>query len=154
MYKWGSENLAVWSSFIWVSDEKPSSSYSVMWYFWWGCRGNLKLITLYRLSRNRVWKETEMSAHRFVGGFPLFTPCFGRRFVWQSNSGANSSPIDGPGSMLKITRNDQGLGQIYTTNWGQYSSAQSLLPQSLPDSKASVFPLHHSQYLYTQTSPR
>ena len=24
---------------------KPSSPYCVMWYFWWGCRGNLELIT-------------------------------------------------------------------------------------------------------------
>ena len=29
------------SSFIWVSYEKPSSSYCVMLNFWWGCRGNL-----------------------------------------------------------------------------------------------------------------
>ena len=36
----------VLSSFIWVSYEKPSSSYCVMSYFWWGHRGNLKLITL------------------------------------------------------------------------------------------------------------
>ena len=31
--------------FIWVSYEKPSSSYCVMLHFW-GCSGNLKLITL------------------------------------------------------------------------------------------------------------
>ena len=36
----------VWSSFIWVSYEKRSSPYCVMSYFWWGCRRNLKLITL------------------------------------------------------------------------------------------------------------
>ena len=29
-----------------VKYEKSSSSYCVMWGFWWGCRGNLKLITL------------------------------------------------------------------------------------------------------------
>ena len=46
MYKWGSWELVVWSSFIWVSYEKPSSSYCVMSYIWWGCRRNLKLITL------------------------------------------------------------------------------------------------------------
>ena len=28
------------------SYEKPSSSYCVMWYIWWGCRRNLTLITL------------------------------------------------------------------------------------------------------------
>ena len=39
--------MVVQSSVIWVS-EKPSSSYSVMLYFWWGCRVNLKLITLGR----------------------------------------------------------------------------------------------------------
>ena len=26
--------------------EKPSSSYCVMWYFWWGCRRNRALVTL------------------------------------------------------------------------------------------------------------
>ena len=31
---------------MWVSHEMPSSSYCVMSYFWWGCRRNLKLITL------------------------------------------------------------------------------------------------------------
>ena len=40
--------MVVWSSFIWVSYEKPSSSYYVMCYFWWGCRGNSILITLGR----------------------------------------------------------------------------------------------------------
>ena len=34
------------SSFIWVSYEKPSSPYCVMYYYWWGCRRNLTLITL------------------------------------------------------------------------------------------------------------
>ena len=34
------------SSFIWQSYEKPSSSYCVMLYFWWGYRRNLTLITL------------------------------------------------------------------------------------------------------------
>ena len=33
-------------SFIWVSYEKPSSSHCVMSYLRWGCRRNLKLITL------------------------------------------------------------------------------------------------------------
>ena len=33
-------------SFIWASYDKPSSSYCIMWYSWWGCRGNLTLITL------------------------------------------------------------------------------------------------------------
>ena len=32
--------------FIWVNYEKPSSPYSVTYYYWWGCRGNLTLITL------------------------------------------------------------------------------------------------------------
>ena len=32
--------------FIWVSYEKSSSPYCVMLYFWRGCRGNSKLITL------------------------------------------------------------------------------------------------------------
>ena len=32
--------------FITASDEKPSSPYYVVLYFWWGCRGNLNLITL------------------------------------------------------------------------------------------------------------
>ena len=36
-------------------DFKGSSSYCVMWYFWWGCRGNLKLITLGRDSRKSVF---------------------------------------------------------------------------------------------------
>ena len=44
MYKWCEWELVV--AFIWVSNEKQSSSYYVMQYFWWGCRGNLKLITL------------------------------------------------------------------------------------------------------------
>ena len=26
--------------------EKPTSSYCVMYFFWWGCRGNLRLIAL------------------------------------------------------------------------------------------------------------
>ena len=46
MYKCGKWELVVQSSFIWVSHEKPSSPYCVMLYFWWGCRRNLKLITL------------------------------------------------------------------------------------------------------------
>ena len=37
--------MVVLSSFIWVSYEKPSFAYCVMWYFWWGCRRNLTLIT-------------------------------------------------------------------------------------------------------------
>ena len=46
--------LVVWSSFIWVSYEKSSSSYCSMQYFWWGCRGNLKLITLGSERVNRL----------------------------------------------------------------------------------------------------
>ena len=42
------------SSFIWVSDEKPSSSYCAMLYFWWGCRSNLKFITL-GSERVNIW---------------------------------------------------------------------------------------------------
>ena len=38
--------LVVWSSFIWVSYGNPSSVYCVMLYFWLGCRGNLRFITL------------------------------------------------------------------------------------------------------------
>ena len=33
-------------SFIWVTYEEPSSSHCVVWYLWWGYRGNLKLIPL------------------------------------------------------------------------------------------------------------
>ena len=36
----------VLSSLIWVSYEKPSSPYCAMLYLWWGCRRNLKLVTL------------------------------------------------------------------------------------------------------------
>ena len=47
MYELCSEN---WchnhACFICLSDEKPSSSYCVMLYFWWDCRGNLILIAL------------------------------------------------------------------------------------------------------------
>ena len=46
--------LVVWSSFIWVSYEKSSSSYCSMQYFWWGCRGNLKLIALGSERVNRL----------------------------------------------------------------------------------------------------
>ena len=47
MYECRSENWYKWvySSFIWESYEKPSSSYCVMSYFWWGCRRSLKSIT-------------------------------------------------------------------------------------------------------------
>ena len=36
-------SMVIW--FIWVSYEKPSSSYCVVLYFWWGCRRNLKFIS-------------------------------------------------------------------------------------------------------------
>ena len=41
MYKWwGEKSVIVWSSFICVRYEKPSSSNCGILYFWWGCRGN------------------------------------------------------------------------------------------------------------------
>ena len=49
------------SSFIWVSHEKPSSDKTVMLYFWWGCMGNLKFITL---GDERVDKVDNLWRHR------------------------------------------------------------------------------------------
>ena len=43
-----SEGVRIGSIVILVCYEKLSSSYCVMFYFWWGCRRNLKLITLGR----------------------------------------------------------------------------------------------------------
>ena len=45
-YKWYYENLVIQSFFVWLSYEKPSSSYWVMSCYWWGYRRNLNLITL------------------------------------------------------------------------------------------------------------
>ena len=54
MYKWGSENGYNNHLSIWVGYEKPSSSYCVMWCYWWGCRRNLNLITL-ESKRVNLW---------------------------------------------------------------------------------------------------
>ena len=43
--RWTHGSLGNWL-IIWVSYEKPSSLYYLMWYFWWGCKGSLKLVTL------------------------------------------------------------------------------------------------------------
>ena len=48
--------------FIWVGYEKPSSSYCVMWYFWWGCRRNLTLITLGSDFSSRMLPENPLPA--------------------------------------------------------------------------------------------
>ena len=45
--QWGSDNIASIIVFHLSKLWKPSSSYCVMLYFWWGCRGNLKSITLW-----------------------------------------------------------------------------------------------------------
>ena len=39
-------------------------SYCVMWYYWWGCRGNLKLITLGN-ERIKLWKGALVAQFQF-----------------------------------------------------------------------------------------
>ena len=89
--------MVVWSSFIWVSYEKPSSSYCVMLYFWWGYSRNLKLISLgsERVPGETALIETDIQVeprHVELGyfelpaisnriGFPLVLPLFYQSFA-------------------------------------------------------------------------
>ena len=50
-------------SLIWVSYEKPCSPYCVMYYFWWGCRRNLTLITL-GSERVKTWRGAVKTAFK------------------------------------------------------------------------------------------
>ena len=64
LYNWCSENIASIIIFhSWISSEKPSSSFCVMLYFWWGCWKKLKLIIL---GSARDWT------------FDFCAPCFAR----------------------------------------------------------------------------
>ena len=65
---------------LWLSYENPSSSHCMMLYFWWGCRGNLKLInlgkwkdsTFYESNRLNIdvqdWKKKEADASISIVG--------------------------------------------------------------------------------------
>ena len=70
-----SEVVRIGSTIIWVSDEKPSSSYWLMYYFWWGCRGNLKLITLGSESGSRSIGRTLARSHLRSGQRTLQKEC-------------------------------------------------------------------------------
>ena len=54
MYKWGIVRIGSTIIFHLIKLWKPSSSYCVMLYFWWGCRGNSKMINL---GSDRVEKD-------------------------------------------------------------------------------------------------
>ena len=67
MYKWGSENWYSINVHIWVSDEKPGSSYCGMLYlyFWRGCWGSWSLLGVKGLNlepyRNSLEEQYESS---------------------------------------------------------------------------------------------
>ena len=67
MYKWCNENLVVQSFFIWVSYEKPRSSYCMVQYYWWGCRRNLNLIRVKISYRALSWprRGAQITFHHF-----------------------------------------------------------------------------------------
>ena len=65
MHKWCSENWYYNIIFdLTTGYEKPSSPYSVVLYFWWGCRENLELITLGSDFLNPGLKSTTRASPR------------------------------------------------------------------------------------------
>ena len=52
-----------------MSNEKPSSPYFVMLYFWWGCRGNLTLIRLKGWIRPQSYLKFSASSTKLVSSY-------------------------------------------------------------------------------------
>ena len=96
--KWGSEN-SIGSIIIFhlsISYEQPNSSYCVMWYFWWGGRGKLKLITrrapVSLISTLEDLNHTESTSLWFWSECSLIYLCCGTCSLGMEPVGASVSP--------------------------------------------------------------